>query len=173
MWVIKKLLRHIRSHRAEAGERGVAMLELAVVAPFYLVLLISVFDVARMLHHHMVFTEIAQEGARLLSGIPYIEPGVFRWEENTNKYMCVATATDCTNAMLAHIDDGLKHIVNGLYRYHQPGLSLMPGTIRITSEFNNSGDPDWVRVRIRGFYRGFFNLFDNLRIDTQARGPYV
>ena len=156
-----------------ADDRGVALLELTIIAPFYLILLVCVFDVSRILIHHMILTEMAHEGARLLSGIPFLETGVYRWDQSTDVYTCVATNTDCTNSMIGHIDDGLKNIVNGLFKFQESNLSLKSGTVRITSEFYNNVDPDWVRVRIRGRYDGFFKLFDNLRFDVRAKGPYV
>jgi Flp pilus assembly protein TadG len=50
-----------------AGERGQAIIEVALVAPLLLVMMMGVFDYARAIHAQSVITNMSREAANLIS----------------------------------------------------------------------------------------------------------
>jgi Flp pilus assembly protein TadG len=55
----------VRSHPAPQGRRGIAVVELALVLPFLLIVIIGVWEVGRMVQVQQVMDNAAREGARL------------------------------------------------------------------------------------------------------------
>lgn len=153
---------------AAAGERGVMMVETAVISPFLILLLFVVVDVGGMLCDYMTLSHITGVALRYGVARPALEPGTF-----TSTYPLVAGTVP-----LQH-----RNIHNRIFRLCQLyGIeqSFDGDEIRITTIYQPvntltvSPDEDTVTVRIEGInYRSFFNFFGLFSLRVTEQGGYL
>jgi len=57
--------------------RGIALLELAIVMPFFLLVMIGTFEIGRAFNQYLILTQIAYEGVRAGSQLAEVSPACF------------------------------------------------------------------------------------------------
>lgn len=63
-------------------EKGTALTEFAIVAPFYVILWCGVVDIGEVCYHHLVLNQMVREAVRLAESIPELESGANYVGEN-------------------------------------------------------------------------------------------
>ena len=82
--------------RAQARERGVAAVELAIILPLFGILLLGIIEVGGLARDHQVLQNAAREGARF-SSLP-----ANRMSESTNPTAVETTIKNCIITYLAN-----------------------------------------------------------------------
>jgi hypothetical protein len=62
--------------KASVHERGVALVEIAVVVTLLLLLLAGAADIGRAFHSYIIITNASREGARFASHFPHLYDGI-------------------------------------------------------------------------------------------------
>jgi hypothetical protein len=161
-------------------ESGAAMLEMALVAPFFLMLLISVFDISRCINIHSQLVAIAQEGLRAGANVAYLEPNPWRVKPDSILFANPANDIFETNSGTGFVVQaaGIQGPVRILQqmavilRAKQKELSIENNSWEITSIVDYISAPNKHTVTLKVKYEGFFYLFDGVEIQATAVGPY-
>ena len=169
------------ARRVEKKETGAAMLEMALIAPFFIMLLISVFDISRCVNIHSQLVAIAQEGLRAGANVAYLEP--LPWRVKPHPVLFANPASDIFETknpgpgfiVVAAGTQGPVNILRQMaiiLRARQNELSIGNNDWEITSEVDYVAAPNKHTVTLKVKYTGFFYLFDGLDIQATAIGPY-
>lgn len=121
------------------SEKGVALIELAIVLPLFLLIVVGVYEVGRALNQYLVLTQIAYEGVRAGSQLTQIAPACF----GTYVYGASNQIQSPSTAQLAHptvlnrvgFMVELQSNLNGLSLKCDP--SLNPGCDAANSRIKN------------------------------------
>lgn len=166
-------------HAQAPSERGVAMLELAIVAPLLLTLTIGVVDVSRLLLAQLALIQYAREGARVASSEQGLEQGAYRLLISGGAPSCIDVSdapelndpgTSCAMAPAGAQERILIRIHNLITGTSGADL-VKADQIDILSEFPPGSD--LVRYTIRVPFNGFYLLFEDQPIVVSATGPYM
>jgi Flp pilus assembly protein TadG len=65
---VKQVIKHFKNN-SKAGQKGVAAVEMAILLPFFGILLLGILEIGGMAHDYQVLENAAREGARF-SALP-------------------------------------------------------------------------------------------------------
>jgi hypothetical protein len=162
-----------RSFWLRDDERGGPLIELAIVAPLFLYLAISVFDLGSILITHMILTQAAREGVHEAGATPFLEPGTWQYDGNA----CYIGARDMNDPSTWVPCIGkpkqmkIMKIVHDTLGQYSDFLMLKPYGIQVQSEFDVVGDT--VAVQVSVVYSGNMIPFDGLWLRVRRTGAYL
>jgi Flp pilus assembly protein TadG len=122
-----------RRRTARGNDRGVELIELAIVLPILVTLLIGIVDFAFLFQRWEVVTNATREGARLAS-LGYLAPDV---EARVQSYLDAgglsATATIGVNLATTESPGGLAVNTRTVTVTYPSSFIFLPGTINLNS----------------------------------------
>ena len=171
-------------------EAGVALLELGIVLPLFLLfLIIGVIEVGSMIINYQEVTSIVREGVRLGGKLEGLEPGFSDFEAATFSSLPSAEFTQPDGTTMAAIplnhEAVRRRIVQLLYL---ADFAPLESEIEVRTEFYKEDEcatytalpgcpPDTegtIGVTVAVSYSGvIFPLMDWVRIRVSRRGPYL
>ena len=157
-------------------ENGAAILEMALIAPFFIILLVSVFDITRCISAHSQLVTIIQEGLRLSGGMRFLE--TLPWSVTIVDYTNPALDVYKMNNVVVVVTTPPQGPVVILSRLAQIArvkldeLNIKKNNWVLSMEVDYTPDPHKIKIRVDAKYDGFFNLFDGMDIQAQVFGPY-
>lgn len=125
---------------------GAAFIEFLIFAPLFLLFTVQMYEVANILYHHAVMTELAREGARF---------GSIQQATNNNIQGLV-------NVRIQTLYTG------GVAPTLAQRLRLQPAGIQTTASIDNDNN---IRVELQGNFQGWFVPWQNFPIRVRARAP--
>ena len=161
------------------GERGVALLELAISLPVLVLLFLGLVDVSNMLINYMSMSQIADEAVRTLSAVPSLKAATGSTDVVTDAD-AEAVATKCdTNSSSDTLCGHLLAHRRARYLAQLLKLQNVNGDVEVKTRFQNgvasatATENDTVRVEITAKFNGIFFFLNNFRITVKAQGPYL
>lgn len=151
-------------------ERGSVLMEGAIVLPFFIMLIASVYDIGGMILCHQVLNDVAREGIRFAQSEPTAEVGVF--DSSSNPCLTNQSPVCPVHASIQRRVRSLMTIATTQYgaRFRDDAASS-PWIIR--SSYNSGGIGDSIRIEITARYRGLFVMYNNSAIQVSQTGPHV
>jgi hypothetical protein len=162
-------------------ERGVAIIEMAIIMPVLTLILMAIIDLGIMMIHYMTLTQIAHEGVRLgasMSDLGSSDKSLayqcdfdysFGWP------VCIAPGSPVISASPngnpIHDHNQLAYVVYRIIDLTNYEFFPFKGTYRI--DVNQSQADSQISVQIEATYNSFFRTFENLPIVVAQRGPYL
>jgi len=141
------------------GEKGQALIELALCLPFLVLLLFAVFDVGSALISDLVLSQIVREGVRYGGGIARLESGSYVNADGGDPQ-----STTCPGhfAIQSRIREllSLSHVAVSDFNI-QSSLPNVPNSNRA------------ITVRVSGLLPGFFQPFGDIPFSWELSGPFL
>lgn len=168
--------------------RGVAIVELAMIAPIILIFCIGILDVGSLLFYHARLTQMTREGVRLAAGAPALETGRCLFDEAAvPQCQCSrqgAASVACGSGAFPNQEALLTRIRNFVIGWqNRESMSFVPNSRRFAVAFQErfdpadpslkTLDPDEVGVEIGARYQAFFPLWQNKMILVRHTAPHL
>jgi hypothetical protein len=139
-------------------DQGTALVELAYILPLMVLILMSLIDVGNILNQYLRITQAVQEGVRLASSLPDLEP----------------TSYNPGSAAARHtlVQERVRQLIQL--------QNIKVDQVTVDSTFTPAAplpaDPtqaNTVSIRIEGRYQSVFPMFGNLRLAARGVAPYL
>lgn len=151
-------------------ERGVALMELIIVTPFWLLMMMSIVDIGQALNCYMFLARAASSGARLGSSISNLSPGSFQQQ---------TTGQRCATTYNANRDNGHVQIQSRVLESISSQRPELKQDYCIVSTFvpgpttNANPERNTVSIKIEARFQTMFPLFRGLPLNVSATAPYL
>ena len=143
--MLKRFFRDFRGY----SERGVAMLEFTLVAPFLAMMIVATYDLGSALNQYLALTRVAYEGARYAATLPGLEVKA-----------TTSVDPDAPNHNL--VRDRVNYLLS------RAGFDSSVANVETENRANVT-----VRVTVVKSYNSFFGFFNNMPIRVSAEGPFL
>ena len=151
---ISSFRRVLRRTSPTRDERGTALLEAGLAVSALVVLMIAMIDIGVVLLDYIALTQVTNEGARYASRIAELTEGAYSSDQDNRPESHERVHNRVLIAVQAQ---------NNISRLDE---------IVVTSEYLPLPE-DQVRITVAGNYRGFFPMFDQLRMSVNHSAPHL
>ncbi len=175
--------------RGENGESGNALIELAIIAPMFILFVVGIIDLGRILMFHLGMTQLAYECVRIGERAPgiifftncqciYATDGSTEWIDETtcdDKDIDWEADPDYTdNAPPVQICTLLNKLYGPLRAAGDLPAALGTFNVQIDYPYPDSGNPHWKCV-VKANFNGFFtnHIFGSVSVGASAVGPQI
>lgn len=163
-------------NQAKDGERGVALLELAISLPVLVLLFLGLVDVSNMLINYMSMSQVADEAVRTLSAVPSLKATASDVTSFDTATIAACTTNPASNNLCGHL---LAHrrvqYLAELLRLQNVDSAALQIKTRYQGGIASAAatENDTVRVEITATFNGIFFFLNNFPISVRAQGPYL
>ena len=160
----------LKNQERTVGERGAAMVELAISAPLLVIFLIGVIDISRMLSSYMGLLQVAREGARRAAIEQGLEYGQFAFNSAQSNPQCSGIPANHANCVLAATYSVATSRIGNV-------LFVNPQTLQVQVQFQDplyaqaNDDTDSVVFVASASYDGIFQLFTGAALSVSSEAP--
>lgn len=155
------------------NERGSPLLELAIIAPFFIFLAISVYDIGRLLITHSILSQSAREGVHEAGATPFLETGTWEYD-GIECYMGLRDMNDPSTWVPCIGTPRQMRILKIVYDAigeNASFLCLKPYGIRVFSIYDDVAKT--VQIKVTVAYSGFWILWDGQWLHISVTGAYL
>lgn len=158
------------------GEKGTALVELAIVAPFLLLTAVQVYDLASMVDAHHSLQAFVREGVRKAGVVPNLEPGRYQltYNSQTSDWKCSGPGLNfqspgaaCSAPKQQALLESIRRSTVGLTKSE----SVDRTTLNVVVQYDKARD--FVKVTLAMDYLGLMMPFKNQHLLIEEMGPYL
>ncbi len=159
-------------------QKGVALVEMAIIMPVIAIIMIGLTDCGIMLTHYLTLTQIASEGVRLgthLNSLGNHNRGMTFTCKYTGNFCFsppggpVSGNTGASPEKLKPIAQRVVQLVNLEKFSFNNNFSV---TVKQVKDPTKPGNSE-ITVSIKARYDSFFSVFKNAPVSTTVSGPYL
>lgn len=166
--------KRVNTYSLAGTDKGAALSEFAIAAPFLLIFSAALIDIAGALNQYTLLTNAVHAGVRMLSSTEQLQdfPGPQPCSQSANTQSIKSTAQVSTQQQAPVFDPSQEQIekrVEELVTFQNNQVDI--NSLCIASGLE-PGDKD-VKLHIEAKYNGYFPGFSGITIAVEAKGPHL
>ena len=160
------------SLREKSDERGIALMELGVAIPFFLMLIIGVIDIGRMVNQYLLLNYAVKTGVLNAMSTPGLATGSY--VKGTPNQNCPAGIGSDATADTRHqqVQERMQQVIN-MANEATTGTFCIRSALTLDGVDSNDPYQHTVSVEVQAKYNAFFPMLKNMPMKISATGPYL
>ena len=154
----------------ENRETGIAIIELAVCAPFLVLLLTAMIDIGGLLSQYVIMSDALHSGLRTASTMPNLETGEGFQGLTPGQLGCAGSGSSAFHTQVQQLVEDL--IDQRLLWIKADSLCISTGVKR-GGAYAGTSEENTAVIGVTARYDGFFPFIDDMQFEVESSGPLL